>query len=228
MSGCRGVEWELTGRAYGRSRRRSARGRPAPSGAHPPPPRYGVSRPRPLAARRLRVTGPPPPIDAHACSKDGARYDACLDSHPQRLGGGREGGDLAGIVGGINMRDPVIHPPIRQDRRVVGLEDAQVRLVNEVVRDHEASRRGVPLARGPHHACTRHARKGCRGGNGKRPRHDHASCPHAACYMPPHEPSASRLAPPPAAPRLGQLKRAHLLELSVCLSLSGAHLLEPN
>ena len=182
--GCGEVGWLLTGRAYGRSRRRSARGRPAPSGARRPQPRYGVSRPRPLAARRLRVTGPPPPIGPHTRGKDGAWHYTSALTRIQRDGGGaggREGGDLAGIVGGIDMGDPVIHPPVRQDRRVVGLEDAQVRLVNEVVRDHEASRRGVPLARGPHHACPRHARKGCTSGNGKGPRH--ASCLMRSCSM---------------------------------------------
>ena len=43
-----------------------------------------------------------------------------------------------------HLGDPVVHPPVREDGRVVVLEDLEVRAVDEVVRHDERVALGAP------------------------------------------------------------------------------------
>eukprot|EP00960_Hanusia_phi_P017389 511978-Hanusia_phi.AAC.1 len=53
--------------------------------------------------------------------------------HP-RMMGHRHHGVPAGVGAGVDLGDPVVHPPVGQHDRVVGLKDVPVRAVNKVVR----------------------------------------------------------------------------------------------
>jgi hypothetical protein len=43
---------------------------------------------------------------------------------------------LEGIGGRVHIRDPVVHPPVGEDRRVVRRKDPQMRFVHKIVGDH--------------------------------------------------------------------------------------------